>query len=40
MRVPFHQTNQDLPTLCCRSMKSMAASEVSSSTVSMRFFVS
>ncbi len=40
IRVPFHHTNQGLPAACCSLMKAMARSEVSSSTVSMRFLVS
>ena len=27
MRVPLHQTNQGLPALCCRWIKSMAAAD-------------
>ena len=40
MRVPLHQMKNGLPALCCSSRNASARSEVSSSTVSMRFFVS
>ena len=40
MRVPFHQQKKGLPALAWRVMKSFAAARVSSSMVSMRFFVS
>ena len=40
MRVALNQQKNGLPAVCCRFMKSMAAAEVSSSIVSMRFLVS
>ena len=40
MRVPFHQQKKGCPALAWRVMKSFAAARVSSSMVSMRFFVS
>lgn len=40
IRVPFHHTKTGLPAACCASMNAIAASEVSSSIVSMRFRVS
>src|SRR5215468_3030513 len=40
MRVPFHQQKNGLPACTCRLMKSIAALDVSSSTVSIRFLVS
>ena len=40
MRVPFHQQKNGLLAAACRLMKSIAAFEVSSSIVSMRFLVS
>ena len=40
MRVALNQQKNGLPAACCRFMKSMAAAEVSSSIVSMRFLVS
>ena len=39
MRVPLNQQKNGLPAACWRFMKSMAAAEVSSSIVSMRFLV-
>ena len=39
MRVPFHQTKKGLPAACWRLMNSVAAATVSSSIVSIRFFV-
>jgi len=38
--VPFHQQKNGLPAFTWRVMKSFAAATVSSSIVSMRFFVS
>ena len=40
IRVELNQQKNGLPALCSRSMKSSAAARNSSSTVSMRFFVS
>ena len=40
MRVALNQQKNVLPAACCRFMKSTAASDVSSSIVSMRFLVS
>ena len=40
MRVELNQQKNGLPAVCCRFMKSIAAAEVSSSIVSMRFLVS
>src|SRR5262245_26062148 len=40
MRVPFHQQKNGLLAWTCRLMKSIAALDVSSSTVSIRFLVS
>ena len=40
MWVKFTQTKNGLPVLCCRSMKSTARAAMSSSIVSIRFFVS
>ena len=40
MRVELNQQKNGLSALCCRSMKSSVAARNSSSTVSMRFFVS
>ena len=40
MRVALNQQKNGLPAACCRFMKSIAAAEVSSSIVSMRFLVS
>ena len=40
MRVALNQQKNGLPAFACRSMKSIAAAEVSSSIVSIRFLVS
>ena len=40
MRVALNQQKNGLPAACCRFMKSIAAAEVSSSIVSIRFLVS
>ena len=40
MRVAFHQQKKGWPPFDCLTMKSFAAASVSSSIVSIRFFVS